>query len=99
MVSVICNTLQNGKYFFDPADFEIRFTRRNYEDILAKSQTLITMLASDKIHPQKAYEASGLFPDAEEAYQMGMEWFEQHGNPQPVQPKQVVIDEQSDGVG
>lgn len=99
VVSVICNTLQNGKYSFDPADFEIKFTRRNYEDILAKSQTLITMLASDKIHPQKAYEASGLFPDAEEAYQMGMEWLEQHGNPQPVQPKQVVIDEQSDGVG
>ena len=72
----------------------MKFTRRNYEDILSKSQTLITMLNNDKVHPQKAYEASGLFPDTEEAYQMGMEWFKEHGEtPQQVQPKQVVIDE------
>ena len=35
---------------------------------------------------------------ATEAGEMS-KWLEQHGNPQPVQPKQVVIDEQSDGVG
>ena len=53
------------------------------------------MLNNDIVHPQKAYEASGLFPDTEEAYNMGMEWFKEHGeqNPQKVQPKKVVVDE------
>jgi len=101
VVSVICNTLRNGEYSFNPVDVEVKFTRRNYEDILAKSQTLITMLNNDKVHPQKAYEASGLFADTEEAYQMGMEWFKEHGeqNPQQNQPKRVVVDEQSAELG
>lgn len=95
VVSVICNTLKNGEFAFDPADLEVKFTRRNYEDILSKSQTLVTMLNNDKVHPQKAYEASGLFTDTEEAYQMGMAWFKEHGeqNPQKLQPKKVVVDE------
>ena len=95
VVSVICNVLKNGEYFFDPADVEVKFTRRNYEDILAKSQTLVTMLSNDKVHPQKAYEASGLFADTEEAYQMGIAWFKEHGEVEPKQnqPKQVVVDE------
>lgn len=95
VVSVICNVLKDGEYAFDPLDIEVKFTRRNYEDILSKSQTLVTMLGNDKVHPQKAYEASGLFPDTEEAYQMGMAWFKEHGeqNPQQMEPRQVVVDE------
>ena len=95
VVSVICESVKDGKYSFDPMDIEVKFTRRNYEDILSKSQTLTTMLGNDKIHPQKAYEASGLFTDTEEAYQMGMSWFKEHGEktPEQVKPKQVVIDE------
>lgn len=96
VVNMICSTLKNGKYAFNPEMVEIKFTRRNYEDILSKSQTLNTMLGNDKIHPQKAYEASGLFVDTEEAYQMGMEWFKAHGEKEseqkPVEPK-VVVDE------
>lgn len=95
VVSVICGTMKDGKFGFDPMDIEVKFTRRNYEDILSKSQTLTTMLGNDKIHPQKAYEASGLFTDPEEAYQMGMAWFGEHGekNPQQNQPRTVVVDE------
>ena len=81
VVSVICGNVKSGKYSFDPMDVEVKFTRRNYEDILSKSQTLVTMLNNDKVHPQKAYEASGLFTDTEEAYQMGMAWFDEHGEP------------------
>ena len=94
VVSVICDKVQKGAYRFDPMDVAVKFTRRNYEDILAKSQTLTTMLGNDKIHPQKAYEASGLFPDTEEAYQAGMKWFAEHGEQQPQQkePNQVVVD-------
>ena len=77
VVSVLCRGIADVN--FDPTALDIKFTRRNYENILSKSQTLTTMLGNDKIHPQKAYEASGLFADSEEAYQMGMEWYEAHG--------------------
>lgn len=96
VVAVLCNSLKNGEYKFNPSDIEVKFTRRNYEDILAKSQTLTTMLGCDKVHPQKAYEASGLFSDTEEAYRMGMAWFKEHGEQnqqQQMQPKRVVVDE------
>ena len=73
VVAVLCSGLAD--FSFDPDDIDIRFTRRNYENILSKSQTLVTMLAQDKIHPKSAFEASGLFADVEDAYKMGMEWF------------------------
>ena len=75
VVSVICEGLSDIS--FEPSDIEVKFTRRNYEDILSKSQTLTTMLANDKIHPKCAYEASGLFVDTEEAYLLGMKWFDE----------------------
>ena len=75
VVSVICDGLAD--FAFDPSDVDIKFTRHSYDNLLSKSQTLTTMLASDKIHPRCAYEASGLFTDTEEAYQMGIKWFEQ----------------------
>ena len=94
VVSLICDKVKKGEFAFDPMNVAVKFTRRNYEDILSKSQTLVTMLNNDKIHPQKAYEASGLFADTEEAYQTGMAWFEKYGDKQPqkMQPKQVVVD-------
>lgn len=76
LVSVLCNGLSD--FTFDSADLEVKFTRRSYADILSKSQTLVTMLGNDKIHPRCAYEASGLFVDTEEAYQMGLSWYEEH---------------------
>lgn len=75
IVSILCDGL--GNFSFDPADLDIKFTRHSYDNLLSKSQTLVTMLASDKIHPRCAYEASGLFTDVEDAYQQGMDWFEQ----------------------
>jgi SPP1 family phage portal protein len=77
IVSDICNNLLNMN--LDADNIDVKFTRRNYEDLLVKSQTLITMLGNDKIHPQCAYEASGLFIDTQDAYNMGMEWFKEHG--------------------
>lgn len=65
-----------GDLDLDPLNVQVKFPRKNYEDILSKSQTLVTMLGQDKIHPQCAYEASGLFIDTQDAYNMGMEWYE-----------------------
>lgn len=59
------------------ADIEIRFTRRNYENIQEKTQVLTTMLSNDKIHPQLAFEHCGLFVDPEIAYTKSMKYAEE----------------------
>lgn len=76
IVSGICES--QGSLKFSADDVDIRFTRRNYEDILAKSQTLTTLMNTEYVHPKLAIMASGLFPDSEEAFQMGLEWEESH---------------------
>ena len=55
-------------------DVDIRFTRRNYENIQVKSQVLTTMLSNEKIHPKLAFEGCGMFIDPEEAYNMSMQY-------------------------
>lgn len=62
----ITNTLRDMNLRL--ADIDIRFTRRNYENIQTKAQVLTTMLASGKIHPRLAFASCGLFADPESAY-------------------------------
>lgn len=64
----ICNTLRDTD--FKISNIDIRFTRRNYENILQKSQVLISMLSNDKIAPQLAFSHSGLFVDPDLAYSL-----------------------------
>lgn len=59
------------------SDVQMRFTRRNYEAIQSKSQVLISMLQEPKIHPQLAFESSGLFIDSEGAYTLSMKHYEE----------------------
>lgn len=66
IVIQITNTLRDMNLKL--SSIEIRFTRRNYENIQEKAQVLTTMLASDKIHPRLAFEHCGLFIDPELAY-------------------------------
>lgn len=61
---------------------EIRFTRRNYENITEKSQVLISMLNQGSIHPKLAYEHSGMFVDPEIAYRMSEEYAQKSVNQQ-----------------
>ena len=58
------------------ADIEIRFSRRNYENILQKAQVLTMMLANDKIHPRLAFAHCGLFVDPELAYLESKDYYE-----------------------
>lgn len=60
-----------------PSAVETRFTRRNYENIQAKSQVLTTMLSNDKIHPRLAFEYCGMFIDPELAYTESMAYKEE----------------------
>ena len=59
------------------SDIDMKFTRRNYEAIQSKSQVLISMLQEPKIHPQLAFQHSGMFSDAESAYTMSMAYYEE----------------------
>lgn len=56
-------------------NIEIRFTRRNYENILEKSQVLTTMLQQPQIHPLLAFEHCGMFSDPGVAYEMSKEYY------------------------
>lgn len=65
------------------SDIEVKFTRRNYENILAKSQVLTSMLASDKIDPLLAFTHCGMFSDPEDAAKMSAEHYEKVKAEQP----------------
>ena len=58
-------------------DIEAHFTRRNYENIAAKSQVLISMLNNPKIHPELAFAYSGMFVDPESAYLQSKAYYEE----------------------
>ena len=58
------------------SDIDMKFTRRNYENIQSKSQVLTTMLSNPKIHPKLAFEHCGMFSDAESAYTDSEKYYE-----------------------
>lgn len=69
--------LSDALYGLRLRDIDSRFTRRNYDNIQSKSQVLVAMLQQNKIHPRLAFTACGLFSDAENAYQMSMEYYDE----------------------
>lgn len=71
----ICKTLTGMQ--LKPGNVEIRFTRRNYENISQKAQVLDIMLKNPKIHPRLAFEHCGLFVDADLAYSVSAEYAEE----------------------
>lgn len=71
----ICKTLKGMN--LKVCNIEIRFTRRNYENILQKAQVLDLMLKNSKIHPRLAFEHCGLFVDSDLAYTLSAEYAEE----------------------
>ena len=71
----ICRTLADMD--LKVCNIEIRFTRRNYENILQKAQVLDLMLKNNKIHPRLAFEHCGLFVDSDLAYTLSAEYAEE----------------------
>ena len=69
--------LSDAIYKLRLRDIDSRFTRRNYDNIQSKSQVLVSMLQQNKIHPRLAFTSCGLFCDAENAYQMSMDYYEE----------------------
>lgn len=77
LVLRICRDMGSNDVNIYLRDIEMKFTRRNYENIQSKSQVLISMLQEPKIHPQLAFQHSGMFSDAEAAYKMSKEYYEE----------------------
>ena len=86
LVTSICKTL--GDIALEPSDIDIKFTRRNFEGIQAKSQVLVTMLERPQIHPLLAFTSCGLFTDPETAYKMSEQWYEEYEAKQLEKQKQ-----------
>ena len=84
-------------------DIDMKFTRRNYDNIQSKSQVLVSMLQQPKIHPLLAFTHCGLFSDPESAYTMSNDYHEeQMAKWEPVEVEdeddsnEVVNEENSD---
>lgn len=74
----ICKQSKESSIDLRIRDIELAFNRRNYENILVKAQVLTTMLQTDKIHPQLAFQSCGLFSDPDAAYTQSQEWLEEN---------------------
>lgn len=75
LVLRICNDLADLSLKL--SSLEIRFTRRNYENISEKANVLVTMLNNPKIAPQLAFTHCGMFSDPQIAYAMSMTYAEE----------------------
>ena len=75
-------------------DIDMKFTRRNYDNIQSKSQVLVSMLQQPKVHPLLAFTHCGLFSDPESAYTMSNKYYED----QMAKWELVEVDEEDDKV-
>ena len=94
LVLRICRDL--GGLTLKLSDIDMKFTRRNYEAIQSKSQVLISMLQEPKIHPQLAFQHSGMFSDAESAYTMSMKYYEEQQEKAAELAKKTAPDDSGD---
>lgn len=65
----------NGRVNLKLSDIDMKFTRRNYENIQSKAQVLVSMLGQQKIAPELAFQICGLFSDPESAYALSMDYY------------------------
>lgn len=92
----ICRAV--GKTTLMPSQVEQCFTRRNYSDLLSKSQVLTTMLDNPKIHPLLAFQSCGMFIDPEAAYARSNEYYEEQM--EKLKEQQIVnVNEEEDDEG
>ena len=82
-------------------DIDMKFSRRNYDNILSKSQVLVSMLQQPKIHPLLAFTHCGMFSDPESAYTMSNEYYEEQmekWEPVDMDEDDTVVDKEKSDV-
>ena len=90
LVLKLCDDLADLKLKLK--DIDMKFTRRNYDNIQSKSQVLVSMLQQPKVHPLLAFTHCGLFSDPESAYTMSNAYYEE----QMAKWEPVEVDESED---
>jgi len=71
-------------------EVEIKFSRRNYDNLQTKSQVLTTLLNNPKVHPELAFLHSGMFLDPEGAYLQSKQWWEENEKKQKEEQERAV---------
>lgn len=94
LVTYICNNTSDLK--LDYKDIDIKFTRKNYENIQSKVQVLIAMLQNEKIAPRLAFATANLFPDSEGAWLESKEYIAQQANEQGKEVNAIQTDTKTD---
>ena len=74
IVLYICR--ETGSLNLTLSDIKLEFTRKNLSNVQSKVQVLCEMLNNSKIHPKLAFQNSGVFSDAEEAYRVSQEYYQ-----------------------
>ena len=92
LVLRVCETLADLKLKLK--DLDMKFTRRNYDNIQSKAQVLATMLQQPKVHPLLAFTHCGMFSDPESAYTMSNAYYEE----QMAKWEPVDVDEDEDNM-
>lgn len=95
LVIKICRINAGTLVNINSNDIEIKFTRRNYENILQKAQVLQTLLATKAVAPRLAFTVCGLFNDPESAYQESEEYMKL--NAQQIANKVMTEEQNNNG--
>lgn len=95
----ICSSLRGTN--LKVSNIEIRFTRRNYENIYMKAQVLDLMLKNNKIDPKLGFEHCGLFVDPDLAYTISKKYAEEQEKKQleMMQKEAEIAKANSDNTG
>lgn len=99
VVLAICSQSKDTHVNLRIRDIELAFNRRNYENILTKAQVLTTMLKSNQIHPELAFQACGMFTDPEAAYYQSKQYADEKAKSQPQFPPAPVEEGDEPKVG
>lgn len=75
LILSICEKTKGASIGLTAGDIAIRFTRRNYENIMQKAQVLDLLLKNAMVEPKLAFQSCGLFVDSELAYSQSMDYF------------------------
>lgn len=76
IVLSICKT--RGVLDLKISDFDLAFPRGNLSNMQSKVQVFCELLNNPKVHPKYAFTLPGLFDDAEEAYRVSEEYYNQY---------------------
>ena len=77
LVAKILSIKTLNEYVVRPIDVEIKFTRRNYENVWTKAQTLDLLLKNPRVHPRLAFVYSGISPNPEDDYNISEEYYQE----------------------